>query len=408
MVVPDYAADGGLPTLSRFVYRVIRDSGRYDVDVVSVPMSSRDPESVRLLSPGSWAGGPKIREGAWRGVPYRHVGSSLAEFEFQRYRPRRALTALLAGYDLIHVAAGTPAWALLAGGLRRPVVLHVASLARSERVPLLSQSRGAKGLVRRMMTRVTCRLDSAGIRRSDFIFVINNWMLEYLAAEFPASRAALGVPGVDTGVFRPSGGPPRDYVLAVGRYHDPRKNAPLLFRAYRGLRDRMPGAPRLVIASPDPIGDANWEVARSLGVAEYTDVRLGTTVEELAELYRDASAYLLSSDEEGLGIVLLESMASGVPVVSTKCGGPETVVDDGVTGFLTPPGDASALAERLHTLLASPGLRSAMGAAGRRAVEERFSVEATRRAYLEKYDELIDRAAAPAGAEGSRAVGAAS
>ena len=64
--------------------------------------------------------------------------------------------------------------------------------------------------------------------------------------------------------------------------------------------------------------------------------------DELVELYRGAALLALSSDEEGLGLVILEAMASGIPVVSTACGGPQTSVVDGETGFLTPVGDAAA------------------------------------------------------------------
>ncbi len=110
---------------------------------------------------------------------------------------------------------------------------------------------------------------------------------------------------------------------------------------------------------------------------------------ELADLYRHAMFFVLPSDEEGIGIVLLEAMASGLPVVSTCCGGPETAVLDGETGFLTPVGDAQALADAMQHLLDNPALRRRMGQAGRRIAEERFSLDVTGKVFLRKYDELL-------------------
>ena len=60
--------------------------------------------------------------------------------------------------------------------------------------------------------------------------------------------------------------------------------------------------------------------------------------------------FLLSSNEEGLGLVIGEAMAAGLPVVSTRCGGPETFVVEGVTGYLTPVGDAQAMALKIAEL----------------------------------------------------------
>jgi glycosyltransferase involved in cell wall biosynthesis len=111
----------------------------------------------------------------------------------------------------------------------------------------------------------------------------------------------------------------------------------------------------------------------------------------LAQLYRNASLFVLSSDEEGLGLVILEAMASGLPVVSTRCGGPETAVIEGETGYLTPVRDACALTDAMHMLLDDPALRHRMGQAGRAIAEARFSIAVAGKAYLTCYDTLLGR-----------------
>ena len=99
--------------------------------------------------------------------------------------------------------------------------------------------------------------------------------------------------------------------------------------------------------------------------------------------------FVLSSKEEGLGLVVLEAMASGLPVLSTRCGGPEGLVVEGVTGYLTPVGDAHALAARMKGLLDDVVLRRSMGERARRMAEEKFSLETAGRVIIESYDGLL-------------------
>jgi glycosyltransferase involved in cell wall biosynthesis len=84
---------------------------------------------------------------------------------------------------------------------------------------------------------------------------------------------------------------------------------------------------------------------------------------------------LLSSRNEGSPVALIEASACGVPVVATDVGGVRSVVQDGQTGLLVPPGSPSPMARAVETLIADPGLRAHMGEAGRAHVMERFALE---------------------------------
>ena len=81
---------------------------------------------------------------------------------------------------------------------------------------------------------------------------------------------------------------------------------------------------------------------------------------DLPPIYRSASVVVIPTLFEGLGMVVLEALACGVPVVVTRCG-PDQVVRDGIDGIVVPPGDAEALAEAIERLYADPELRSRMG-----------------------------------------------
>lgn len=104
---------------------------------------------------------------------------------------------------------------------------------------------------------------------------------------------------------------------------------------------------------------------------------------DLAPHYAGAFAALNCSESESFSITCLDGSAAGLPVVATKCGGPEEIIKDGETGFLVPVGDTKAIAERLDWLLDNPAEAAAMGRVGRALVSERFSPERARAAFGE-------------------------
>jgi len=95
--------------------------------------------------------------------------------------------------------------------------------------------------------------------------------------------------------------------------------------------------------------------------------------------------FVLPSLSEGLPVSVLEAMAAGRPVVATDVGGNREGIVDGRTGFLVPPGDSSALASRMITLLANSDLAHGYGAEGRSRVCQHFSLERMVRAYETLY-----------------------
>jgi glycosyltransferase involved in cell wall biosynthesis len=104
--------------------------------------------------------------------------------------------------------------------------------------------------------------------------------------------------------------------------------------------------------------------------------------------------FVLCSDWEGMSNALLEAMAARLPVVATSTGGTPDVVVDGVTGSLVPPGDPYSLAQAIRRLLLDPDLRAQMGRAGRRRVEERFSIRQMVERTQVLYETLLDERAA--------------
>jgi colanic acid/amylovoran biosynthesis glycosyltransferase len=168
---------------------------------------------------------------------------------------------------------------------------------------------------------------------------------------------------------RDDNGPLR--ILCVGRLV-PGKGHAVLLDALSQLREEG------IYALTTFVGDGP-ERAQLEQLAEELrlDVRFAGAVgqDELRAFYEDAQLFCLPTFAEGLGVVLLEAMACGLPVVSSLVMGVPEVVDDGETGLLVRPGRPDLLAEAIERLAAAPDLRERMGRAGRRRVVEEFDVK---------------------------------
>ncbi|MGD9483257.1 glycosyltransferase [Streptomyces sp. TRM70308] len=222
----------------------------------------------------------------------------------------------------------------------------------------------------------------------------------------PPGRTSVVPCGVDTAEFSPEvraattvprGQPYR--LLAAGRLV-PRKGFDL---AVRALAD-VPGAELLVAGGPpESLLDADPEarrlraLARELGVADRVRLLGAVGHEHMPGLIRSADLMLATPVYEPFGIVPLEAMACGVPVVATGVGGQLDSVADRVTGRLVPPGDAAALARAVGGLLTSEQVRLAYGTAGRRRVEARFSWSRVADGTEQVYNQVTARHRVPTG-----------
>jgi glycosyltransferase involved in cell wall biosynthesis len=114
---------------------------------------------------------------------------------------------------------------------------------------------------------------------------------------------------------------------------------------------------------------------------------------DVPELLKEISISVLPSLSEGLSNVLIESMASGVPVVATSVGGNPEIVEDGLTGLLVPPRDVNALAGAITNLLRDANRAASMGATGRQRITSRFSLSRAVDETQQLYVSLLEGAA---------------
>lgn len=188
-------------------------------------------------------------------------------------------------------------------------------------------------------------------------------------------------------------------------------------KGHRYLQEAMPailrGAPEtwLVIVGEGSLDGELRALAASLPGPAPDRITFTGRREDVAAITGDVDVAVLPSLREAQGISILEAMARRKPVVASAVGGIPEVLTNGLDGLLVPPADPAALADACIRLACSPELRARMGEAGRRTVEERFSLDAMVRRIEGVYDEELVRAGAlpperaPARSGGAQPVG---
>jgi len=245
--------------------------------------------------------------------------------------------------------------------------------------------------------------------RADRFLAISEAMAHnYRAAGLPESRLRVVPNGVDTDRFRPAEAGERDDCcrelgldpalrwVAFAGFFSREKNPDLLFEAWLALPPAVREGTGLVFAGAteskyhevDPALAGRIRAdANRLGLLER--VRLLGEVRGIERVYKTADVLAMPSTREAFGMVLVEAMASGLPVIATRIAGvTDTIVDHGQTGLLVPARDRDALAGALESLLADRSLASAMGARARSSVEERYGLGASARRWRAIYGEL--------------------
>ncbi|MDP1571642.1 MAG: glycosyltransferase family 4 protein [Vicinamibacterales bacterium] len=250
------------------------------------------------------------------------------------------------------------------------------------------------------------RVASWGYGQVDrYVAISTRLARNYLEAGLPPERLHVAPNGLDITRFRPpEAGECEEALHALGLRDDvrwilfvgffSREKAPdVLFEAWLRLRETesTPTGLLLVGATEGVYHEVDATLARdiqaraaALGLTDL--VRITGPRADIERAYHAADVLAMPSTREAFGMVLVEAMASGLPVVATRLEGvTDEIVEDGVTGWLVPPRDPEALSEVLARVCADSAAAQAMGARGREAVVARYGLEAARTRWLSLY-----------------------
>ncbi|MCA8981088.1 MAG: glycosyltransferase [Planctomycetes bacterium] len=186
---------------------------------------------------------------------------------------------------------------------------------------------------------------------------------------------------------------PGDVVFVCVARFAPQKAHDVLLRAFHAARARTDAPLRLLLVGDDPFGDGRTRaeaLARELQLG--SDVRFAGIRRDVAELMAVSDVFVMSSLWEGLGLVFLEAMATGLPQLGSRVSAVPEVVAEGETGLLVPPGEVEPLAAGMVELASDDALRDRMAAAGRGRVARLFAIDRMVDETLDVYRELTGEA----------------
>ncbi len=214
------------------------------------------------------------------------------------------------------------------------------------------------------------------IARARFVVAISHFcrsQLMLFSAPQHWNKIAIVHCGVDLSSYGPvAGKSPGKRIVFVGRL-DPVKGAPLLIEAMVEVLRLHPDA-RLTMVGDGPARAHAEARATELGIQGAIHFAGFQTQGQVAAILAGSDLLVLPSFAEGVPVVLMEALASRIPVIASRVAGVQELVEDGVMGYAVPPGDITALAQKIGEVLADPVAAQRMGEAGRIRVETEFNI----------------------------------
>ncbi len=259
-------------------------------------------------------------------------------------------------------------------------------LARMANTPLVTTLHGSDVRLARVVAFARPAFRHV-LHHSAAVTAVSNWLASEARQVVSAPEPIVAPMPVATELFSPNGARPTNRLLFVGRLNK-QKGIELLLHALSRIEDRS--------VTLDVVGDGEdrsslEELSHALGIADRVRWHGAVPQPALADFYRGATALVVPSVAEGLGLVAVEAQLCATPVVAFASGGLLDVVQHDRTGVLVNNIDAAALAAALVSLLARPDRGASLGAAGRLHAIATFAPESVARRYADVYRTAIAR-----------------
>ena len=224
------------------------------------------------------------------------------------------------------------------------------------------------------------------LRHSAAVTTVSRWLRDETESLAPGVHPQVAPMPVATSLFEPGATRDGASLLFVGRLNEQKGLKHLLY-----AMASMKSKPALEVVGDGPDREPLRQLADELGVASRIRWHGQLSQGALAPLYQRASAIVLPSVDEGLGLVAVEALLCETPVVAFDSGGLRDVIQHEKTGLLVKTGDRAELAATLDNLLARDGRGGELGRAGRLYALSAFAPESAARRYAEIYRQVLGR-----------------
>jgi N-acetyl-alpha-D-glucosaminyl L-malate synthase BshA len=295
-----------------------------------------------------------------------------------------AETARQHDLDILHVHYAIPhaASAYLARQMVGPDRLSVVTTLHGTDITLVGQEPAFFPMTRFL------------IEQSDAVTAVSGFLADETRRVFGCEREIDVIPNfVDTRLFAPREDrrardrwcTPGEALLVHASNFREVKNVPAVVDVFAGVAAGRPA--HLLLLGDGPERKPALERLRALGLADR--VTAPGLVEDLADVLPECDLMLLPSRHESFGLIALEAMSCGVPVIATDRGGTDEFIDDGINGYLRAPDDIAGMTAAALGILSDRGAWRHWRVAARRDAVESFGARCVLRRYIELYDRVI-------------------
>ncbi len=281
----------------------------------------------------------------------------------------------LEDFDYFFVVSGTCIAAHPLVQLGKKFPLWIGTPYNEDRTERVKQLKGIRYAIDRLAQHRMNVIEKEILQKSDFIWAISSYAQQRFGQISGRSDARLthcGYP-IDCSQMTPVHKGKEKILVVVGRFSDPRKNFDMLMRVFDTLHYRMPQI-KLYVVGMKPTNQqlAPYRKKKSFNRIVFTGQ---VSSNDLKMILASASLMLITSHQEGLGIVGLEALLHGTPVIATDCGGTKDYVINDITGYLVGVNDDQAMVDKALFLLSNPDRHAHMSLNGQRFVKEHFSID---------------------------------
>lgn len=281
---------------------------------------------------------------------------------------------LLKGYDYFLAVSGTPIVAHPLALLNKRYGLVASTPYNEDRARRVKALSGVRYVIDRLANKKMQNIEKLILERAEFIWGLS----KYSQIEFekimkrPANNFLRCGHPVASDVIPDISDKDKNMIIAVGRFGDPRKNITMLLRTFDKINQIIPTTKLYVIGGKPDSSQFN----KFAHLPSFKNVFFTGQVsdQDLKNYYRKASLMLLTSYQEGFGVVGIEALFNGVPVIATNCGGPTDYVLDGLTGYLVQINDDDKMTEHAVDILENKNKLAELSLASQQFVLDNYSI----------------------------------
>lgn len=317
---------------------------------------------------------PSYKSTKFKEMRLVEVKSSVGVHDTLGYFFNKAWAENLNNYDIYFCVGGSAHSALPLYKNKKKYSIWIATPYLDDRLDRREKMSKKRYLIDKLFYPIGFRQEKNILHAAYQVLGLSTYTKEKLKTYYslPDSKVSVVPYPVDTDFFCPEDPEHRECnIIFTGRLNDPRKNIDFLIQAFAKIKTARPESQLILIG--EELSHALKSEIHKLGLSDSIININYVNPEELVRYYQQASVFVIPSNQEGLCISGLEALASGLPIVSTDCGGPQEFVYPNENGFIVPKDDVEAMSSRVIQILNNPSLHGAMCQKSRELALNNFS-----------------------------------